>query len=78
VLDQFDFVRGKTGDGHGDTILVFALLLDVVRPTSSVKQHGYDAGIAGALAEPIGLDGQRCGFAKRGFKRSAKNCFFAN
>src|ERR1700733_3137507 len=31
VLDQFDFVRGKASDGHGDPVLVFALLLDVVR-----------------------------------------------
>jgi hypothetical protein len=31
VLDQFDFVRGKAGDGYGDPVLVFALLLDIVR-----------------------------------------------
>jgi Aspartyl protease len=31
VLDQFDFVRGKAGDGHGDPVLVFVFLLDVVR-----------------------------------------------
>jgi hypothetical protein len=30
VLDQFDLVRRKAGDRHGDSVLVFAFLLDVV------------------------------------------------
>jgi hypothetical protein len=30
MLDQLDLVGGKAGDGHGDPVLVIALLLDVV------------------------------------------------
>jgi hypothetical protein len=37
-----------------------------------VKQHGFDAGITGALAEPRGLDAARFGFEKSGFKRVLK------
>jgi hypothetical protein len=40
-----------------------------------VKQHGFDAGITGALAEPRGLDAARFGFEKSGFKRVLKKNF---
>jgi hypothetical protein len=29
-LDQFDLVSGIAGDGHGDPILIFTFILDVV------------------------------------------------
>src|ERR1700693_4190790 len=42
VLDQFDFVGRKAGDGHGDPVLIFAFFLDVVgrpvRPDALVEQ----------------------------------------
>jgi hypothetical protein len=40
-----------------------------------VKQHGYGAGITGALAEPPSLDAARFGFEKSGFKRVLKKIF---
>ena len=50
MLDQLDLVGGKAGDGHGDPILVIALLLDVVgRPA------GPDALIE-HVKEPVETD----------------------
>jgi hypothetical protein len=43
-----------------------------------VKQHGYGAGITGALAEPPSLDAARFGFEKSGFKRVLKKFSRAN
>jgi hypothetical protein len=40
-----------------------------------VKQHGYDAGFAGALAEPPGIDAARFGLKKKGFKRGVEIFF---
>jgi hypothetical protein len=44
-----------------------------------VKQHGYDAGRRRRFSpSPLGLDVERCGLPKKGFKRGRRKFFFAN